>query len=158
MKTKALTTKTLSDVARLFGVSGNTAKEWKNVRGMPVEPDGSFDLVAIHAWWRDRQAPKEKPAETTKIDLEKRKLSVECERRELALEEARGKLVNRDLMKAAVREMFHRVRARLQAAPEELGSGLPAEIRPGYIEEAKHRVRLILQELNSWAPPSKDTQ
>jgi phage terminase Nu1 subunit (DNA packaging protein) len=145
-------------VAVVFGVSENTVSDWRN-RGMPVMTNGGYSLSEIHAWWREREAAKAKPKATDDMAaLELRKLQAEVEKRELQLEAARGALVDREAAKASVSEMFHRVRSRLLAAPEELATSVPADLRSQYITDARHRVTLILREMLTWALPEEDDE
>lgn len=47
---------TLGKVAEHFGVAERTVGTWKNTRGMPVEPDSTYDLEKIGKWKREREA------------------------------------------------------------------------------------------------------
>ena len=49
MTTEKTIVKTIAELARAQGVSRPTIYTWKK-KGMPVEPDGSFDLEKITAW------------------------------------------------------------------------------------------------------------
>lgn len=144
---------TLTAVQRFFAISRTAAKEWKNT-GMPVREDGRYDLKAIFEWWlasekfRYAVTALEKSSEE---DLERAKLQVEVDHKRLRYARELGELVLRESAKAAVSQMFHRVRSRLLAAPEELASSLPADIRAGYIADAKHKVSLILREMELWS-------
>ena len=143
-------------VAVVFGVSENTVSGWRNA-GLPVRDDGKYDLAAIHKWWREREEAKNRPkASDSMSDLEKRKLQIEVDRREIQLNNERGKFVDRDAAKSTVTEMFHRVRNRLLAIPEELASSLPGDQRAGFVHDCKHRVNLVLSEMFHWKLPEKD--
>jgi phage terminase Nu1 subunit (DNA packaging protein) len=144
---------TLTAVQRFFSISRTAAKEWKNT-GMPVREDGRYDLKAIHDWWlasEKYQYAVSAGQLKSEDDLKRAKLQIEVDHNELKYLRARGELVNRDAAKAAISQLFHRVRSRLSAAPEELASSLPADVRTGYIEDAKHRVALILREMQLWS-------
>jgi hypothetical protein len=143
----------LAAVQRFFGISRTAAKEWKNT-GMPIREDGRYDLKAVYQWWlageKYRYAVAARDAESDD-DLEHAKLQIEVDHKRLKYQRELGELVGRDAAKSAVVQLFHRVRARLQAAPEELTTSLPQEIRTTVIEDAKHRVALILREMDLWS-------
>jgi hypothetical protein len=145
---------TLTAVQRFFSVSRTATKEWKNA-DMPVREDGRYDLKAIFDWWlageKYQYAVTAGASRRSPDDLETAKLEIEVDHKRLKYQRELGDLVQREAAKAAVAQMFHRVRARLMAAPEELASSLPADTRSGYIADAKHRISLILREMELWS-------
>ena len=153
MKADEFVVETLTAVQRFFGVSRTSTKEWKN-SGMPVRSDGRYDLKEVFDWWLASERytyAVTAGASQSSDDLEHAKLAIEVDHKRLKYLRELNELVDRGAAKAAVAQMFHRVRARLLAAPEELASSLPAEIRSGYIEDAKHRVSLVLREMEMWS-------
>jgi hypothetical protein len=146
----------LVTIQRFFGISRTASKDWKN-SGMPVRSDGRYDLKEIFDWWKTTEkfayamGSHEPGGRANGEDLETQKLAIEVDHRRLKYLRELNELVDRDAAKAAISQMFHRVRARLLAAPEELASSLPSDMRAAYIEDAKHRVSLILREMELWS-------
>lgn len=144
--------RTMTSVARFFEVARPTLKDWRN-RGMPVREDSRYDLREIFRWWKADKLPRiqhNQPKANTD-NLEQQKLEIEVAHKRLKLQIDAGELVQRELAHAMVENMFHRVRTRLEAIPEELSSSLPPEIRATYIEDAKQKVRLVLREMENWS-------
>jgi phage terminase Nu1 subunit (DNA packaging protein) len=146
---------TLAGVQRFFNCSHQTSKEWRN-QGMPVRDDGKYDLKAIFDWWlskgkwRHTSHGKEAIAKA-RAPLEEQKLEVEVDHKRLKLARDKGELVERELAHATVEEMFHRVRTRLEAIPEELAASMPPEIRAAMVDDARSKIRLILRQMEHWS-------
>jgi phage terminase Nu1 subunit (DNA packaging protein) len=143
---------TLTAVARFFSVARPTVTEWRN-SGMPVRDDGRYDLSMIFHWWKDSEKGTRTKGTSSKppASLETQKLEIEIAHKRLKLQMDAGELVNRELAYSTIESMFHRVRTRLEAIPEELSSSLPPDIRATYIEDSKQKIRLVLREMENWA-------
>ncbi len=119
---------------------------------MPGEK-GAWDLSEI-AKWRLARVPHRKAAaagdgsdDDSKTALECEKLRIDNEHRALKLAKARGALVERDAVAVAISQMFHRVRSRLEALPDELASSWPPEIRADSLADSREKVALALKDL-----------
>lgn len=153
-----------------MGVSRKTLNEWTRKPGFPESVDGKFVLIDVYEWWRDciagvtigPRGPGGKVREAfgdddesdgadgkSKTELECEKLELENARRRLKLEAERGRLVLREAVKTKNERLFHRIRARLEATPEELASSLPPEIRSDYLADGRQKISLLLRELES---------
>ena len=150
---------TLTAVQRFFDKSETTVHAWKN-QGMPVREDGRYSLKDIYDWYRSsgkmaRVEGAELPADAA---LQKQKLEIDIASRRLKYNRELGALVDREAAKAAVTQLFHKVRTRLLAAPEELGSALPPDIRATYTADARHKIDLILKEMENWGNEKQATK
>lgn len=82
-------------------------------------------------------------AEVLKLEAEAR-----IKEYDAALKE--GRLIDREQAIAEIEEIFHRLRARLEQIPQELGTTMPPEIRADLIADLQHKVNLLLRELEAW--------
>ncbi len=147
-------------VAKFFGVTEGAVRKWIN-KGMPREHGERarhyrYDLSVIYVWRqqieedaRDASAPGQDDQESAELEREKERIDV-AHRRLKYLNEA-GKLILRDVAIGEIQNMLNRIRSRLEALPEELGSSMPPDVRADYIQDAKHKVRLVLTEIAGWA-------
>lgn len=149
--------KDLKELAAFLGVSPNTIRHWFRRPDWPArDEERGFDLAKVHRWMLEREKAKTKPVaagdgdDKSAAQLAKDKLAVDVETRKLRLMKEAGELVLRKNAYATIEQMFHRVRTRLQAIPEELASSLPAEVRAEYVHDGKHKIRLILTEMANW--------
>jgi len=143
---------TLGSVQRFFGISRPTVKEWKN-QGMP-SAHGSYDLREIFKWWLSSGKFRHAAAAVMQkkgSSLDDEKLAIEIELKRLKLQREAGELVSRVAALATVESMFHRIRARLEAIPDELGASLPVNTRAVFIDDTKTKIRLILREMENWS-------
>lgn len=120
-------------------------------RGMPGHT-GEYDTRECLEWLRSPGNPwaRVNGKDQTKDELEKRQLRVKCQRDELKLEKESGALVERKAVWSTVMQVFHRIRARFQAVPGELGSSIPPDQRAQVIATLKEKIVLILSELEHW--------
>lgn len=140
-----------------MGVEPSTIRSWRE-KGMPVESVDGDELYVVTdcvIWWAQYKElfPRHSSGGADPNDkeaLECEKLRLENARRELKLENERGRLVRRDDVFSQVEQMFHRIRSRLEAAPEELASSLPPELRADYLIDSRTKVALILREMEGW--------
>lgn len=139
-----------TSVMKLFGVNKSTVLSWR--RGnMPVRDDGRYDLCEIFRWWRDREFAKQQPVKVSSMnELDRRHKELANARQAIKLAKEQNEVVGRAAAMAKVSEMFHRVRARLTAIPEELVTTLPPAARDDVRIELQHRIVLVLRELENY--------
>ena len=125
---------------------------------MPGER-GHWPLDEI-ARWRiqyERERKSSRQIDPEQQDLKSRlelaevlKAEADASLKELKLQLESGELVNREEAIATMEEMFHRVRARMESIPQELGTTFPPEMRSDLIADLRHKVRLVLREMEGW--------
>lgn len=137
---------TLSEVAAWWGVHEQTIKSWR-AEGMPGA-EGAWPLKLI-AQWRIAKAERRGLAagEESGQALLREKMRIDIERKQLALDDERGKLVSKEDVLADVTEAFAAVRMRLEALPAEMVIHEPAELRDSKLAEWRDKIRLVLMEL-----------
>ena len=146
-----------SDLSRMMGVEPSTIRSWRE-KGMPFEDVNGDELYVVTEavlWWANWKEVIRLPSESEtdpndKEALECEKLRLENARRELKLENERGRLVRRDNVLTQIEQMFHKIRSRLESAPEELASSLPPELRADYLADCRQKMGLILREMEGW--------
>lgn len=141
--------RSLADVAEFFDVALQTAKQWRSERPpMPGEADangrGRFDLAEIVRWRLAKAERQETRELTEKRELEKRKLEIEIEAKQLKLDQERGRLVLRDDVAAGNRRVFAHIRARVEAIAEEMAASLTAD----QVVDMKNKIHLALRDLS----------
>ena len=151
---------TLGEVAGFFDVHLQTVKQWRTEASpMPGEP-GRWNLQDISRWRFEKLSTRQ-PASggdqppRGKERLECRKLRIENARRQLKLDQEEARLVSREAWNAAAEQLFHRIRVRLQAIPDELCTTLPPEMLTDTVCDWKSKIDLILREMASWRPPEE---
>lgn len=143
------TVRRLGEVAAFFGVQLQTVKEWRSGPDRMPGEEGAWRLDEI-ARWRVAKAQYTGRDPSARSALEKEKLEINVSRDRLRLRQEGGELVSRDAAKAAVQQMFHRVRGQIEPLPEQLASSVPAAARPDYLLVARERVHLVLTEMSNW--------
>lgn len=142
---------TLSAVAAFFGVSTQAVKQWRSeTPPMPGQP-GDYPLDEIARWRIHRAEKTHGHRDTAKSELQREKLHEEVEERRLKNLERAGRLVDRQAAKASVVQLFHRLRSRLEAFPEEVGNSLPPDLQPDVIHDWKRKIRLLEKEIDQWS-------
>lgn len=148
----------MPEVAEFFGVSPTAVqRDWRR-QGMPGE-NGRYPLNEIAKWKiqreRDQNRPKisdEQKSLRERLDeAEVLKAEFDARLKELKVAEAEGRLIDKETAIAEIEEMFHRVRARLEQIPQELGTTIPPEIRADLIADMRHKLQLVLREMEGWA-------
>lgn len=153
----SFTVPTLSAVAEFFGISVQAVKQWRSeTPAMPGQP-GGYPLDEIARWRIHRAEKTHDHRDTEKSELQRDKLREEVEERRLKNLERRGQLVDRQAAKARVMQLFHRLRSRLEAFPEEVGNSLPPELQPDVIHDWKRKIRLLEKEIDQWSLESIQT-
>lgn len=140
-------------VAEFFGVGYDTIRTWGR-NGMPGDR-GSYDLAEIYRWRKDRDEENEEATrqrESPRRNLEMKKLEIEVASKELALRKEAKSLIDRQAASAKISQVSNAIRGRLDALPQELASSLPAQFRVEFIADAKHKVRLVCQQLSAFGP------
>jgi hypothetical protein len=118
----------------------------------------SYALDQIVQWlrahvWTARPPAATRPGEE-RLDrdkLECERLWLENQRRELRLRTEAGELVSRTAAKAEVEQLFHAIRARLDAIPDEIAPSLPADLQAQVAADWKAKLKLIEKEIENWA-------
>jgi len=155
-KTARFVVGTLPEVAQFFNVPHDTVKTGWRPAGMPGKP-GAYDLRAI-VLWRESRRRDPAAAEHKPNSLAHRKLLADTHNAE---EMARAKKLKNDLAenrlvdlaaaKLEVNKMFLRVKARLEAVPDEMEMGFPAETRSQNRARLANSIYLLLKEMASWS-------
>lgn len=145
--------RSLKDVALAFGVHHDTVKKaWKGA-GMPGKP-GAYPLVRIALWRIQRLQEQHRAGSSADPEsaagLELRQLQIKVAREELKLRREANEVVGREAALASVEQIFHRVRSRLEAMPEEISASLPQAIRGEQLAVWKKKLQLVLRELEGW--------
>lgn len=144
------TVDSLKLVAGFFGVSRETVSDWVK-KGMPGA-EKQFRLDKIAQWLRVEIYPRTPTVgNPEKAELEIRNLRAETEAREIKTALQRGQLVERIAVLAANEEMFGKIRTRLEAIPEEVGSSIPPDLRQELVADWRNKVHLVLKELAAFA-------
>lgn len=145
--------KEVQEACRFFDVSREAFSQWR-AAGMPVEKDGSFDLIKIMRWKIKARGITTASEQQLKCE----KLEIQNAAARLKLREQQGELVSRTVVKAKLSDLFHRIRSRLEALPGELATVVAASQRTEFVADAKHKVRLVLREMQSWSTGENDSQ
>lgn len=147
----------MAEVAEFFGVSPTAVqRDWRR-QGMPGE-NGRYPLNEIAQWKIQRERDQNKPGISAeqkslkeRYDLaEVIKAEFDAEIKRIKVEELEGRLIDKETAIAEVEEMFHRIRARLEQIPQELGTTIPPEIRADLIADMRYKIQLVLREMEAW--------
>lgn len=112
-----------SELAAILGVSTKTVQHWDRAglrEAARLKSSGrsaKYDAPAALRWWRDLEVQKAlEPYSSTDLEDERRRLvSAQATRVEIEVAEIRGELIQRDVMRRQLVEVFGSVRARLVA-------------------------------------------
>jgi|SRR5210317_377654 len=150
----------MSSVANHFGVSPDTVRKWLR-QGCPGKVgsggrNGKYDLKEIDNWCKTNgRGPyyDDQRGETsqTKAELELRKLEIECRQKEFKLKKEQGEYIRKDAVLSEFMEQNANIRSRLEAMPAELAASYPPEMRVDMIADTRHKIGLILKELEERA-------
>lgn len=147
----------MAQVAEFFGVSPTAVqRDWRR-RGMPGS-ERHYPLDEIARWKIAQERERLTRPDPEQDDLAERlelaevlKAEADAKLKEYKVAEAEGRLIDKAEAIAEMEEMFNRVRARLEQIPQELGTTIPPEIRADLIADMKHKIQLVLRELEAWA-------
>ncbi len=150
-------------LARIFGVSYTTiARDWVP-RGMPGEQGvngqpGRYSLPEIIQWREAYLLTLGNPQTEDERELRDRlelaqtlKAESSAAIEKIKLGELEAKFIDKESALAEITGMFHRVRQRIESIPQEVGTTFPPEIRADLIADLKHKLRMVLVEMASWA-------
>lgn len=147
----------LTTVSDVFGVSYDTVrKDWR-AQGMPVMPDGRYDLAHIGVWYgisrgaHDRAADATNPA--TEAALIKRHVDIKLKEEELKRrirenELREGGFVRKSEAERLFATFFGRLRDDLARVPGEMASSYPKSVRRDLVDQLKSRLNLVLTTLH----------
>lgn len=124
---------------------------------------GAYDISEVIIWQRKTIATlsKLKPIDTTpsgngqavnddtKAELERQQLRVDIAMKKLRHAALQDELVDRAAAKAAVTKLFHSVRGRLEAVPDEMVAVLPGEFRNDALADWRNQIQILLKELET---------
>jgi phage terminase Nu1 subunit (DNA packaging protein) len=117
---------TQHDVAKCFGVSARTVAYWAT-DGMPVRPDGRFELAEILRWKKEREALRANGNGSLNDDWDEKDKEYKAKQRELEFRKSSGELIEvRDVEKTAF-ETARKVRDNFLMLPDRLAPILAAE-------------------------------
>lgn len=136
---------TLGRVAEFFGVQLQTVKQWRTgPKPMPGKP-GAWPLDQIARWRLSRATSQAGGGSQT---LKRRKLELENASRMMRLRRDSGELVSRVHAKAAVEQLFHEIRGRLESIPEEMIASVPPELQPQLLDDWRDKIAGVLKQLS----------
>lgn len=141
--------RTLAEVAELLGLELQTVKQMRTGPNPMPGREKHWNMIDIFRWRCDRlqrSSAAGKPAEI--LELERRQLAADVEKRELAVQIARGDLVERSAVKSELLNVLNTVRTQIEAIPSEIGPSLPPELRSNIIHELQQQLRLILRKMS----------
>jgi hypothetical protein len=155
---RAAAPKNLADFALQVGVSKRTLEDYF-ARGCPR---GS--VAEVQQWRADNLAKRAvvpPPGETagpSLADLQRAKCAEEVRAKRLKNDLAEGQLLRRDAADRVLAELCLRVKARLEALPDELEMLLPADVRSVVKRDIDDKLRLVLKEMSAWTfDPNSET-
>jgi len=141
----------LAAIGREFDFAPETiSRRWKD-GGMPIEPDGRYDLVSIGVWVGARRGGKGESEENplTGPSLRKKEVDVEIKEEELINRRRRNALAAGDYVQRAsvdrlFANLFSFVRDELTRIPMELKASFPKNVRNDLVEQLRVRLNLVL--------------
>lgn len=121
--------------------------------------NGCYPLDEIARWKIEQERARLRPTVSDedqslreRLELaEVLKAEFDADLKRMKVAEAEDRLIDKETAIAEIEEMFHRIRARLEQIPQELGTTIPPEIRADLIADMRHKVSLVLREMEGWA-------
>lgn len=146
---RGLICRTLAEVAEWFGLELQTVKQWRSSGCPGVE--GAYDVQQI-ARWRVAKGQNNSPPRdlSVKQRLEEQSLELNNARLEVRLRRESGELVSRSAAKAAIQQMFARLKGQLETLPDQLAPLVAQDVRADFRLDAQTRIRTLLQQLANW--------
>ena len=162
----AVTVSSRGKLARHLGVSVTMVGNYVD-QGMPVQPDGTYDVEECLAWQAAMRASSGRPTKgddgDNELDLRERKLKAECEKLEQETIAKRmkndllaGDLVRADEQIAEWAEFLASAKAIIESFADDFAKEAPEELRVSARALADHKVTLLLRKLASWTPKESD--
>ena len=162
-KASRWTARTLGEVAAFFALQLQTVKEWRTGPDPMPGQEGAWPLDTIVAWRFAKLQFSLRRAEG-KGTLETDQLEIANARSLIKLRNEAGALISREAAKAAVAQMFHRLRGQIEQLADILATSVPNAARGDFLIDARARVRIFLVSLANWrfdaelpSPESKGT-
>lgn len=142
----SLVVRTLAEVAEWFALDVQTVKQWRSgANGCPGQ-EGAYNIQEI-ARWRFQRLKAISTDPTRKAELEQAQLELTNARLEIKLQKESGELVTRSAAKAAISQMFARLKAQLEPLPETLAPLVSSECRADFLRDCAKRVQILFQQL-----------
>lgn len=138
--------RTLGQVAAFLGVQLQTVKEWRTGPHPMPGAEGRWPIDEI-VRWRIAKLQYTSREPQAKSALENENLEISNARQLLKLRTEAGELVSRSAAKAAIAQLFHRLRSQLEPLPDLLATTVPTAHRGDFLIDANHRMKLFLTEL-----------
>lgn len=134
--------RTLAEVAEFFGVSTQTAKEWRCASPpMPGEP-GNYPLSEITRWRLSRLRNNELSDELRRADLEKTQVQIEQAR--IVLDEKKANILDRADVELWAAVALTEIREGVLQLPELLAASAPQDLKNFVREETDRHCRDVL--------------
>ena len=150
--------RTIAGLVSELGITNTTYQDWR-MQGCPDRESNGYPVGKIFRWYRERQLEKmfgtvedeEQKSLQARLELaEVLKAEHDAALKAIKLAEAEGRLIDKETALAEIEEIFHRVRARLEQIPQEVGTTIPPEIRADLIADMRHKIQLVLREMEAW--------
>lgn len=150
-------------LGRHLGVSGTMVGNYID-QGMPVLPDGTYDVEECLAWQAAMRASSGRPTKggddgDSEMDLRERKLKAECEKLEQETIAKRmkndllaGELVYRTEVVAECADMLSKFKAILESIPDDIAKEAPGDLRVAIRAIAKQSVDRARLLMAAWRP------
>lgn len=142
------TATSLREVAEVFGVSYQTAREW-SAAGMPQLEGGGWFVPDVIQWKNARPRERKAAAEASVANVDEQLKQEQHRKLKLANDLKEGLLVDRAAVIQEASEKFISIRLRLEAIPSEIEMSIPPEVRYEVKAEVDHKIRQALKELAS---------
>jgi phage terminase Nu1 subunit (DNA packaging protein) len=113
---------TQEKIAKAFGIATRTVERWTR-EGMPVTPQGTYDLLEIRAWRILRHQKGKKDKKNT-IDWDERYREYKAKMAEITLKKTIGELIPKDIIEKELIQISIGVKRALLALPRQVAPQL----------------------------------
>jgi len=110
-------------VAKIFGVATRTVERWAK-DGMPVTPEGLYDLIEIRAWRTVKNNRKDGKKGNRKDDADARYREAKASLAEIALREKLGELIAKDIIEKELIQISSGIKRALLGLPKQVAPQL----------------------------------
>lgn len=121
----------LEEVAKGFGVGHRTVQRWKK-DGMPVNPEGTYNLVHIQRWRNDKNSKI--TGKKDKAYYERERLRIKVKKEMIELQKIQGSLVPMEEVKKGRIDRILMVKRIMMALPKDVAGILAMMNEPRDIE------------------------
>ena len=128
-------------ISQHFNVSTKTVGQWK-AKGMPLLPDGTYDLVAIDAWLREHGRGPYYDSLTS--DAHIKLLKIQVEREQYKLDQLRRDLIPVEIVGRFLEKHTADVQQVLDDLPKKLMAVLPRSLPKRRLAEIRHRTKKLI--------------